>query len=263
MLLLDLGCYRIFNTQIGKATREDAKHVANTSSLHSDQVYFERVHPCIPILHEQSYYSWSTDMAKSEPQICLQLTMWALASSASAQLPAIGLALYHDARRRLGDLEAAGRGHEMIDATLAQAWLLLSIFEFVRVDHHRGWMSAGRAFRWIQLMRLHEEDRCTDTGLLPDPREWVRKEERRRTFWVAYALDRFVGVSDGSPSTFSEDVRTRLCSYDLRRNTNGSDVARLTFFPGRRPSSCTGTRISKRSTRRDAFPLRCAAGQRP
>lgn len=140
---------------------------------------------------------------KTEQQVCLQKSMWALATSATAQPLATANVLYTEARQQLEKLENSWNSDHLADVVQAQAWLLLAIYEFVRVDFRRGWMSAGRAFRRIQFMKLHEIDRSDD---LRSQSEWVEAEERRRTFWMAYSLDCFISLSNGSPRTFSEQV---------------------------------------------------------
>ena len=180
--------------------------------LYRDELFFERVHDCIPIMHQAQYDSWSNNATKTEQQICLQQSMWALAISASAQPISVGNLLYYDARRRLEELEAAGTSTQLLEVMQVQAWLLLAIYELVRVDFRRGWMSAGRAFRRIQLMRLHELDQVDGPLANQSPLSWVQKEERRRTFWLAYLLDRYVSLSNGSPATLSEEVMPRTLS---------------------------------------------------
>ncbi|KAL8737323.1 MAG: hypothetical protein Q9181_001779 [Wetmoreana brouardii] len=179
--------------------------------LHSDrdQLYFDRVHIFYPILNEHKYYSWSHNGAKTDAQVCLQQTMWALATSASTQPQSVGDMLYHGACQRLEELEAKGNAHQEISIMQVQAWLLLAFYEFMRVDFRRGWMSAGRAFRLIQLMRLHQLDLSDVDPTLPSM-DWVDKEERRRTFWLAYSLDRFISLSNGSPLTLGEHVAVRM-----------------------------------------------------
>lgn len=86
----------------------------------------------------------------------------------------------------------------------AQAWVLLSIYEIMQVTFERGWLSAGRCFRLVQCMKLHEVDMpskdsdCKFSG--------VETEERRRTFWMAYSLDRFINLVNQMPLTLNEQV---------------------------------------------------------
>ena len=172
-----------------------------------DQLYFDRVHFFAPILHQRRYYCWNRQPAKTESQTCLQYTIWTLAASVSAQFQSIGESLYQKTRRKLEDLELKYNDIKTIDIEHVQAWILLAIYEFMRTDYRRGWMSAGRAFRLIQLMRLYEID---VPNSIPMQSDWIEMEEKRRTFWVAYSMDRFVSIRDGWPLTLSEQV-VSLC----------------------------------------------------
>ncbi|KAL8692798.1 MAG: hypothetical protein Q9218_002239 [Villophora microphyllina] len=74
----------------------------------------------------------------------------------------------------------------------AQAWILVTFYELLRTNSGRASLSAGRVFRLVQLLRLHEIDYPTDGTGQFDPfvgADWVATEEKRRTFWVAYCLD--------------------------------------------------------------------------
>jgi hypothetical protein len=172
--------------------------------------------------------------------------MWALATSTSAQPLAVSNALYIEARQRLVDLENSGEAHQLDDLMQAQAWLLLAIYELMRVDFRWGWLSAGRAFRRIQLIRLHEMDRCVDTL---SPQEWTSCEESRRTFWMAYALDCFVSLGTDSARTLSEDVRDEL------RCRPGRDYI-LMSRTGRRPNARPRSKFSVRTTCNDELFVR-------
>jgi len=167
------------------------------------------MHAFAPILHQRRYYSWDRQSTKTESQRCLQNAMWALAASVSAQFQTIGQSLYQDTRQALELLESRYSDIESIRIEQVQACILLAIYEFMRSDYCRGWMSAGRAFRLIQLMRLQEIDvpGCDHT-----PTDWVEMEEKRRTFWVAYALDRFVSIRYGWLLTLTDQV-VSLCSW--------------------------------------------------
>lgn len=46
---------------------------------------------------------------------------------------------------------------------------------------------------------------------LPPPRDWTEREERRRTFWMAFCEDRYASIGTGWPMTFDEkDILTNL-----------------------------------------------------
>ena len=177
---------------------------AHDLTMFRSQLYFDRIHGFVPILHQRRYYSWAHDAATTtEGRRSLQYAMWSLAASVSAQFQHISDSLYHHTRRMLHNVETEATDVEIVDIEQVQAYILVAIYEFMRTDYRRGWMSAGRAFRLIQLMRLHEID---VPSRMPAPVEWIEVEERRRTFWMAYSLDRFISIQNGWPLTLSEQV---------------------------------------------------------
>ncbi|KAL6232513.1 hypothetical protein BDW75DRAFT_217723 [Aspergillus navahoensis] len=172
-----------------------------------DQLYFDRIHHFMPIQHQSCYFSWRRQPVKTEAQSCLQYAIWTLGASVSALRENIGGSLYQYARRGLEVLDSKNTSLASTDLEQVQAWLLLAIHEFMGVDFRRGWISAGRAFRLIQLNWLHGTDGWDLTRAQTD---WIESEQKRRTFWMAYCLDRFVSMRTGSPPTFSERVAIRL-----------------------------------------------------
>lgn len=181
------------------------------------------MHAFAPILYQRRYYSWDRQPTKTDSQRCLQNAMWALAASVSAQFQTIGQSLYQDAKQALEVLEYRYSDIDSICIEQIQACILLAIYEFMRSDYCRGWMSAGRAFRLIQLMRLHETDvpDCTQ-----EQTDWVEMEERRRAFWMAYALDRFANILKGWALTLTEQ-EVSPCSWPGMRLTETQVMVRL------------------------------------
>lgn len=103
---------------------------------------------------------------------------------------------------------------DMVSVEQAQTWILIATYEFRRMHFHRSWMSTGRAVRLVQMMGLHCMDRTVSDSpplLLPKPKDWTAGEERRRTFWMAFCLDRYASIGHGWPSTVDDkDVRSPL-----------------------------------------------------
>jgi len=129
--------------------------------------------------------------------------MWALAMALSSQFESMRDLLYHEAKHMLETLDRNEDDMGTVSLELIQAWLLIAYYEFARNNFRRGWVSAGRAFRLIQFARLHEIDNSGYTIHGDDP---VATEERRRTFWVAYCLDRFIGMKHQWPLTLLEET---------------------------------------------------------
>jgi Fungal specific transcription factor domain len=175
-----------------------------------DQLYFERVHPLIPVLQRTRYFTWAKNPAKSDSRVCLQYAMWTLAASLSTHCQSIRDSLYAHTKRMLDLIESKDNEMDFFDIEQAQAWLLITIYQFMRTTYRKGWLSAGRLFRLIQLMRLYELDSPNEIANQIIEPDWVELEEKRRTFWMAYTLDRFANIRKGWPITLTEQVLTRL-----------------------------------------------------
>lgn len=90
----------------------------------------------------------------------------------------------------------------------AQCWLLLSSFEARHATFMRAAMSLGRAVRISQMLQLHCQDRGDPSYLPVVPTEAApmgqsEMEERRRTWWVAFAADRLVAATTRLPALIS------------------------------------------------------------
>ncbi|KAI1205134.1 fungal-specific transcription factor domain-containing protein [Annulohypoxylon truncatum] len=181
-----------------------------------DQLYFDRIHPVIPLVRRTRYFSWTRKTDKEEVQIALQSVMRTLAASASAAYQVLTNSLYTETCRKLAKLDESTEHdfNEKFPLEHIQAWLLLAHYEFTRKSHRRAMMTAGRAFRMVQvslLHEIHEPDISLGEFSADLSSCWVEAEEKRRTFWVAYCLDRCAGLYDRCPLTFHEDgMRTRL-----------------------------------------------------
>ncbi|PYH90616.1 hypothetical protein BO71DRAFT_387257 [Aspergillus ellipticus CBS 707.79] len=190
----------------GVAPGEALEAISDVLRADLDQLYFDRVHSFVPILHQQSYLLWTKDFIKTEARRCLQYAMWAMVASMSAQLEHLREPLYRSALRLLESLKDVSVEFYQIEHV--QAWLMVSIYEFTRLTYDRGWMSAGQCFRLVQLMKLHEIDNAETTA---EPEGWIRTEEKRRVFWMAYVLDCFISMRSDYPLTFNERIiMTRL-----------------------------------------------------
>ncbi|KFZ17735.1 hypothetical protein V502_04426 [Pseudogymnoascus sp. VKM F-4520 (FW-2644)] len=178
-----------------------------------DQLYFERSHPFVPILNQRQYFSRAKKGEQTESQKCLQYAMWTIASCLSAQLQQIRASLYECTRQMLESLESNNNNTESTDIEHVQARVLLFIYEFMYENHQRAWINAGRCFRYVQLLRLYEIDSAKNVQKRSnelDTEDWIKIEEKRRTFWMAYSLDRFISIRHEWPLTLNEQISTRL-----------------------------------------------------
>lgn len=131
--------------------------------------------------------------------------MWTIAASTSSQFQHVQDELYGNARLILDSV-----GFDTLDADYmrvekVQAWALLTIYELMRVDYRRGWMSAGKLFRSAILLKLHTVDRC-DAKFSNSSVNSIELEEWRRTFWMVYEMDCFLSLMEQLPMTFDQQV---------------------------------------------------------
>ncbi|KAH8799831.1 fungal-specific transcription factor domain-containing protein [Xylogone sp. PMI_703] len=172
-----------------------------------DQIYFEKIHIFAPILHRGRYSSSKRQGSENQTRACLEYAMWALATSLSTQYQNIHGQLYRHARRKLEALESSNsQGTYCIQRV--QAWILLAIYELMRMDYQRCWTSASRAIKLVQLMKLDKIDnpRAVNRSASTATSDWVETEQKRRIFWMAYCLDRFISIHGGSISILNEDT---------------------------------------------------------
>ncbi|KAK3898828.1 fungal-specific transcription factor domain-containing protein [Staphylotrichum tortipilum] len=181
-----------------------------------DQLYFERVHPSLPIFNHTRYFAKARQTLSLDgpsPMLCLQHAMWTLAMALSSQFESSRELLYSETRHMLEVLDLADDDLQPVRIEHVQAWLLLAFYELTRASYRRASVSAGRAFRLVQLAQLNEVDR---PGSQIEGEDAVATEERRRTFWVAYCLDRLICMRSRGPLTLTEELLcTRLPSPEL------------------------------------------------
>lgn len=124
---------------------------------------------------------------------------------------------YHRARKYIQQDEMKGHGESMLTIAHVQTWVLLGTYEFKKMYFPRAWMSSGRASRMALMMGLNRLDA---SGLqvkqcLPPVRDWTEQEERKRTFWSAFCVDRYSSIGTGWPMSIEEqDIHTRMPGTD-------------------------------------------------
>ncbi|EXA32589.1 hypothetical protein FOVG_16270 [Fusarium oxysporum f. sp. pisi HDV247] len=211
----------IVSLQHGKATNEilDSTGLSHLMKLDLDQLYFDRVHPLIPMVHRSHYLAWAKLDDVSLPQKCLRWAMRALAASMSSQFRSRSDEFYNKARRLAEGLDAGDLVLPWLNSDTsieqAQTWLLLAHYELLDPSKYSQSATTRRAFRLVHLSRLHCTDwkdpaldfhSCTPGTSQSAPLPFASVEERRRTFWVAFCLDRFLGGYEESPMTIHDET---------------------------------------------------------
>ena len=182
-----------------------------------DFIYFQAIHPSLPMIHRSRYMGSINLLPVLRPPVCLRYAMWCNAAATLNKYKALQNCLYQRARKYLERDEMRGFGENIISLAHCQAWVLLCQFEFKSMYFPRAWMSSGRAVRSSQMMGLHLNDAGSSTAkiALPLARDWVESEERRRTFWGCFCVDRYSSIGTGWPMNIDErDIEIALPGYD-------------------------------------------------
>ncbi|KAF2093107.1 hypothetical protein NA57DRAFT_49185 [Rhizodiscina lignyota] len=196
---------------IGLGLEEPLPLQETINELH--RIFFEKIHPSMPIVHRPRYLAAMNLAPQMRPPVGLRYMMWCMAASVTDKYEAMQEHFYHRARKYLQMDEMRGHGEATITIGTCQAWLLVSMHEFKLMYFPRAWMSVGRACRLALMMGLHRLD---GAGLdvkqcIPPPRDWTEREERRRTFWMAFCEDRYASIGTGWPMIVDErDIMTNL-----------------------------------------------------
>lgn len=170
------------------------------------QLYFDKFNVVVPMIHRPRFLAAMNLAPHMRPPICLRYIMWTLAASTSEKYSSLQEHFYYRARKYIQMDEMKGHGESMLTLAHCQAWALICSYEFKSMYFPRAWISAGRAVRMAQMMNLHKLD---GSGLdvkqcLAPPRDWVEREERRRTFWMCFNVDRYASIGTGWPMTIDE-----------------------------------------------------------
>ncbi|KAI7237583.1 hypothetical protein KC330_g3050 [Hortaea werneckii] len=171
-----------------------------------NQAYFDKIHATLPMIHRPRYYA-SLDLAPHmRPPVCLRYAMWASAAAVTDKYQDLQQHFYARARKYIQQDEMKGHGESMISVAHCQTWVILATYEFKLMYFPRAWMSAGRACRMGLMMGLHRVD---GVGLdvkqcLPPPKDFIEHEERRRTFWGCFCVDRYSSIGTGWPMVVDE-----------------------------------------------------------
>lgn len=100
-----------------------------------------------------------------------------------------------------------GYGEHFITLFHAQAYAILSSFEAKKMLFTRAALTTAKCVRLVHMMGLDSLDGDKDDipPTLAPPTSWAELEERRRTFWGAYAIDSHASISTGWPSLIQCD----------------------------------------------------------
>ncbi|EPS33564.1 hypothetical protein PDE_08526 [Penicillium oxalicum 114-2] len=182
-----------------------------------DNIFFEKIYPMMPIIHKPRYYASLNLAPHMRPPICLRYMMWCQAASVTDKYFSLHHHFYQRARKYAELDEMKGFGESIISLAHCQMWILAGSYEFRMIYFPRAWLSVGKATRLALMLGLNRLD---GTGLdvkqsMVPPKDWTEREERRRTFWMAFCVDRYSSVGTGWPMVIDEnDIMTNLPASD-------------------------------------------------
>jgi hypothetical protein len=200
------------------------------------------------MIHRPRYLA-AMDLAPNQrPPVALRYAIWTLACAISDEFGHFQDLFYRRARKYLEEDAARGYGEHVVSVAMAQTHVLLTLYEFRMMYFPRAWMSTGAAVRLCQMLALHRIDGAAleVKACAPPPRDWTEREERRRTFWMAFCMDKYASIGTGWPMAIDErDVTTHLPAteqaYNLSRpeqtqslpdSLTPQGAARLSSFGG-------------------------------
>ncbi|KAI1811150.1 fungal-specific transcription factor [Poronia punctata] len=196
---------------IGLGLEEPLPPQETIDELH--QVFFEKIHPSLPMIHKFRYLAAMNLAPNQRPPVALRYAIWTLACSITEKYKDLAELFYRRSRKYIEADAVKGYGEHSITIAHCQTYVLLASYEFKMMYFPRAWMNTGAAVRLAQMIGLHRID---GNGLdvkqcLPPPRDWTEREERRRTFWMAFCQDRYASIGTGWPMTVDErDIMTNL-----------------------------------------------------
>lgn len=178
----------------------------NTGPFRRDNIFFEKIYPMMPIIHRSRYFANLNLAPQMRPPICLRYMMWCHAASVSDKYFFLHNHFYQRSRKYAEADEMKGFGEAVISVGHCQTWILIGTYEFRMIYFPRAWLSVGKAARLALMMGLNRLDGVgldVKQSILP-PKDWAEREERRRTFWMAFCTDRYASIGTGWPLAIDE-----------------------------------------------------------
>ncbi|RNJ55400.1 hypothetical protein D7B24_008537 [Verticillium nonalfalfae] len=165
-------------------------------------IFFDELHHAAPMLHQERYIASLYLPAHMRPPMCLQYIVMASAATVNRVHQQLAMPFYQRARAYAESDEMKGKGEYFLTLHHAQFWILCSNYEARQMWYSRSSTSLGRSVRIAQMLNLHQLDRKASQArsMLAPARDWTETEERRRTWWVVFCIDRFVCGATGWPA---------------------------------------------------------------
>lgn len=134
---------------IGLGLEEPLPPQDTIDELH--QIYFEKVHPSMPMIHKYRYLAAMNLAPNQRPPVCLRYAMWTMACSIADKYNDMRDLFYQRARRYVEADYIKGYGEHVISVAHCQTHILLSCYEMKMMYFPRAWINTGSAVRLAQM----------------------------------------------------------------------------------------------------------------
>ncbi|KJY00880.1 hypothetical protein TI39_contig308g00011 [Zymoseptoria brevis] len=151
-----------------------------------EELFFARIYPWAPIIHKILYLDRTSQAALSPAQLCLSKAIFTVAAVHSPQYNSLSAQLLHETRQSLNRL----KGH---DEDLPWSTGTVELAQASLPD-------ARKAFSFVQQCQSQALAASSDTyngDKHPPVMEPHLDEEQCRSFWLAFALDRYLQGHEG------------------------------------------------------------------
>lgn len=137
---------------IGLGLEEPLPPQETIDELH--QIYFEKIHPSIPMIHKYRYLAAMNLAPNQRPPVALRYAVWTVASSITDRYLDLKDHFYQRARKYLELDYLKGHGEHIMSVGHAQAHIILASYEFKMMYFPRAWMNTGAGVRLCQMYDL-------------------------------------------------------------------------------------------------------------
>lgn len=172
--------------------------------------YFEGSYPAFAFVAKRKFYE-NLNLGKLKPYLLYAVLMTG-ASLSDSPLMELEEQMYERCVYYLAKAENRGYGEEIVDLSYVQATILLTMHENRAGCFGRAWITLGKAVRSSHVNMLHDLDALPAAAYDNlELSEQLQRDEKRRTFWSIYILDKYCSVGTGWPASIPEDdINTSL-----------------------------------------------------
>lgn len=177
--------------------------------------FFSSTQPCFHFLHKNRFQSMLS-LGKIKPHLLYSVLLTG-ASFSDNHLFHLQDQMYKRAVKYIFKTENFGYGEEMVNLQYVQSLVLIAIHENRIGSFGRAWLTVGKAIRAANQNNLHEIEllvnvrECFNMHVSFDPFNTYDIDERRRTFWTVYVLDKYCAMGSGWPTGIKlNEIKTHL-----------------------------------------------------